>query len=612
MDQSVSKPFFLTIIPVIHSFIHSEIVHAALDRVSFVVQKQGEVNDALSISGSTISSISKDWGLPITQEICGLEGVSSTDDVSEISVRNKKALKTQMSSDGSMIISRETETSDPIPIIASESWKLSGALAVGVKKISPSQDTGIQIGIRDSLDGRVLYVSDIRKSSPFAQTPLRAGDVILSINDVGLVQNANVFDAYSALEKAGDEISILVRKSSESLNEFLNSHKEIATDHSQRSNPFTAEEKTSAAVSQTIQRNFSTSGSEGSVGVEHKGMSIPYSKEKNGPTSSHLKYPSPGGESFVFYEKAYGTSQDGYNSSKKIKIVKSHPQESIGLELTPVETERGKVLLVTNIFPRSKAANTKIQVGEAILAINGVDFRCHPDAEKALATIRRARKNVNIEVHQLSLYPLEISSDDPNQQDNSTSHERNNDENVRPRVFCSNDHMIYQTCTPKIAGKLLGIRSIWGLRRKDESIFMKSSRKNDVSEAPVPNDHSKVWIRVTKEHPSEKVGISFATLEKNLVVTNVSPSGLLRGTPILPGDTVLSINRVDFRVDPDARYAFELVSMATDEVLFEVLKTGYTVDVDTIESISCLGRHFGCRRKKRQEHIVRLLRHERR
>jgi predicted metalloprotease with PDZ domain len=581
--------------------------------VTFVVQKQRETDDARSISGSTISSISNYWGLPITPVTGELEGVSPPEDVSFL---HKNAVTTKMASDGSMIISKETETLEPVPSTASESWKLSGALAVAVKKRSPSQNNGIQIGIRDASNGRVLFVSDITKSSPFAQTPLRPGDVILSINDIDLEQNADVVDAYSALGKAGDEITILARKSSESLNEFLLNRKVLATAYSSSSTPRTVEEKPTVPVPVTSQRSSPASRSKGSTVIEREEMSSLHSREQIGPTSNRQKSPCPTGESFVFHEEAYGASLNGYNSSKEIRITKSHPQESIGLDLTPVRTKWGNFLSVTNIVPDSKAATTNIRVGDVILAINGVDFRDYPDVERALATIKRARTNVNIEVQHQSLYPFEISQKVPNILDNVTIHEHDNIGVVRTRTFDSNDDFIAQTCTLKIAGKSEN-QSMQGELLKDENMTKTvGGRRNAVSEAkdvdfsaPAPKQR-KLWVRVAKEHPSEKVGISFATLEKKLVVTNVSPSGLLRGTPVLPGDTILSINRVDFRVDPDARSAFDLVSMAAEEVLFEILKTGYRVDVDTIESRSCLRRNFGCRQKKKQEYVVRLIPHE--
>jgi C-terminal processing protease CtpA/Prc len=586
-----------------------DIVLAATDRVTFVVQKQGINDDSRSISGSTISSISRDFGYASTPERSGAKAGTQTSCTDEI-------LEKKMAPDGSMILSKETDISEPVVIKANESWKLSGALAVAVKLTSANQNPGIQIGTRETSIGRVLYVSEISQTSPFAQTPLRVGDILLSINDIDLEENADVVGAYSALGNSKDEISIVARKAAESLNEFLYERKERTKAFCERKAVRSTQANLVNNSPDKSQRSSSTSGSRRTKPVERTESD----QQKNKETSivKPQTKSDPGNDSFEFDEESYGASLNGYNSSKQIKIVKSHPHESVGLDLEPIETDWGKLLTVANILPNSKAAKTPIKVGDAILAINGVDLRDSPDVEAAFSVIKRARSEVIVDIQQLSLYPIEVSSADSKPQDNITILAHDTVGVVRTRTFDSNDDFIAQTGTLKIAGRLdnTSVSGDWTENAPEidanrEALVIPASSLADGG-SPTPNPpkkHRKVWVTIRKEYPSEKVGITFAALEKRLIVTNVSPSGLLRGTPVLPGDTILSINGADFSVDPDARYAFELVCMAPEEVLLEVLKTGYAIDAKNHDSKSCLRRPFGCGQKKTQEYAVRLERY---
>ena len=211
---------------------------------------------------------------------------------------------------------------------------------------------------------------------------------------------------------------------------------------------------------------------------------------------------------------------------------------------------------------------------------------------------------MNIEIQQLSLLPGDTSSKEVNFNEEITILESDNVGVVRTRTFDSNDDFLAQTETLKIAGKIDGDDAY------NSSTSMRSlgspQLKTAQRTAPLEDDKAslasqrskkcrKVWITVVKEFPREKVGITFATIENKLVVTGVSPSGLLRGAPVLPGDTILSINGVNFSRDPDAEYAFAMVSRTPGELLFEILKTGYVIGVGKAQPKSCLGR-FACNR----------------
>lgn len=588
----------------------SDIVHAAPDRVTFVIQKQSDSDDGRTISGSTISSISKDWGFASTPDRGGAAGQGHSRDEEK-----GEFLERRMTSDGSMILSKETDVSEPISGKANESWKLSGALAVSVKKSSTDPNPVIQIGTREASSGRVLFVSNISPSSPFIHTPLRIGDILLSINDIDLEQNVDVVGAYAALGKSDDEVSIVARKAAESLDEFLRNRKEIIKVHACRL--CGENEATSVKTSQETSQKGASSNK--SLGSKKEQQREDQTNIKCAQRTQQNRIHDVRSKSFEFEEESYGASFNGYNSSKMIKITKSHPQESIGFDLVPVATEWGNLLTISDITPRSQAAETPIRVGDAILAINGVDLRVHPNVESALSVIKRARTDVNIELQQLSLYPTDFPSKESSLKECTTILEPDNVGVVRTRTFDSNDEFLKQRETMRISGNVdhhppRNARLKEDSDPKDPRVEKPTAPTNldivgDDIGPPKTKQHRKVWVAIKKEFPNEKVGISFASLERRLIVTNVSPSGLLRATPVLPGDTILSINGVDFSRDPDVKYAFELVSGAVEEVLLEILKTGFPVNVESDTTNKCLWRKFGCGQRTKQEYAVRLERY---
>jgi C-terminal processing protease CtpA/Prc len=572
-------------------------VKSAEDRVTFVVQKRRDADDHQSVAGTTISSVSRDWALPYTPDRSGqstVEGGESKDE----------STKRRMVEDGSLVIIKESTITEPIPVKANESWKLSGAIVVVVKMKSSSHNPGLRLGTKETSTGRVLHIADINPSSPFTNTPLRVGDVVISINNVDLQDNADVVDAYSALGKSKDEIAVVARKSEESLTEFLEDRKARVKPYAgvkSRERVFEATPVVEPSNSHQI------SPAERPIGSTLKKIEV---------TSLPDEMPAPSlcDTSFEFDEESYGASLNGYNSSKLIHIAKSYPQESLGLDLSLVSTEWGALLTIVRISPYCKAASTGIRVGDAILAINGVDFRENANVEQAQSVIKQARKDVDIEIQQLSLRPTTIPEKQTNFNDGITILESNNVGVVRTRTFDSNDDFLTQSETLKIAGKV---------DKEDPYNSSASMRSLDIpmvrrtqSSTPKEDDRSslalqrtkkfrKVWITVVKEHAREIVGISFTTIQNKLIVTDVSPSGLLRGAPVLPGDTILSINGVNFSRDPNAEYAFALVVRAPKELLFEVLKTGYVIGVDKVEPKSCL-RRLACNRSRKDQGVMYL------
>jgi len=109
---------------------------------------------------------------------------------------------------------------------------------------------------------------------------------------------------------------------------------------------------------------------------------------------------------------------------------------------------------------------------------------------------------------------------------------------------------------------------------------------------------------VTKEYQGQKVGIGVERLNNKLVVTEVSPRGLLRNAPLVHGDTVLSINEVSFRNNPSAKEAFLVVNDAPEKVTFEILKTEHFDHVisNGVSRKSCVSVPFFCSRQRKVDH----------
>ncbi|KAL3919830.1 MAG: hypothetical protein SGILL_003555 [Bacillariaceae sp.] len=602
-----------------------EIVKSAQDRVTFVVQKQrggggggsgggfgGEVNNnddaQSSIGGTTISSVSrvsKNWTLSSTPErnVSRRGAVASELAVSEDA---SSSMRRKMMSDGSMVMMKDASISDPIPIKANESWKLSGAIIVVVKMKSSTQNPGIGLGTKETPFGRVLHVADITPTSPFAKTPLNMGDIILSINDVNLEENADVVDAYSALGKSKDEVRVVARKSEESLMKFLEERKsrgKAGIDEKSNSKREVAvlPQVSLDPVSSVVQeRSAPPSSPNGTNPPRLAVSSVP----------SETPDQTPREKSFEFDEESYGASLNGYNSSKLISIAKSLSHERIGLDLASVSTEWGTLVTVAGITPNSKAAATNLRVGDAILAINGIDFRENADVERAHSVINRARRDVNIAIQQLSLLPADVPAEQSDFNEEITILESNDVGVVRTRTFDSNEDLLAGSKNLKIAGTLDEQETI-DVSTRSRSLaghwqmpIQQQEDEDDDGKASLPSLRSrrarKVWVTLVKEHSREKVGITFAAIEDKLIVTDVSPSGLLRDAPVCAGDTILSINGFNFRGDPDAQYASALVAKAPDELLFEILKTGYAIGHDKAQSKSCLGR-MACSRSKEQD-----------
>jgi C-terminal processing protease CtpA/Prc len=625
-----------------------DIVTAATNRVTIVMQKKFEMDDYQSATETSISSMTKgissfvyDKNQPnsfkrnMSSTSASIEGTETINDSLDTSKEgnesseatfNKLSRREKMIGDG-LLVSENSEITEPVSILINESWKLSGAIVVNVKEMNHSDEPGLRMGIKETSNGRVLFVSDIIPSSPFAKTPLRIGDIILSINNVSLHENVDVVNAYAALGKSGNRITVVAKKGQESLNDFLLDG---------RREPVIQKDEIILNDRKIISTPSST-GTAGTAGTTKSGtttissqdeatFNISNFKEKNkirqeqvGNSPQSVKntipfHPSSKTDQLEFDEESYGASLYGYNSSSSIRIVKNASStEDVGFEIREVNTEWGRLLTVAKITPLSLVSTTHLKVGDAILAINDVDFRKNPDVERAASLLKISHGEVCIEYQKISRYLSAVPVDSYEQKEVPM---KNKDlasvGNSSELISRSGQVAMPILEEAEVNGKSLSMKSsITNDQQRGREVHSMERGSKGQENSNRQRQHlmkvkrQKIWITVTRGK-GQKVGINLATLNGKLVVTKVSSSGLLRNAPLMTGDTILSINRVDFRLNPNAKEASLLVNDAPKHITFEILKTGYDSNdkSDGVGTKTCVLGSFLCvtGRRRRVNH----------
>eukprot|EP00536_Pseudo-nitzschia_multiseries_P012155 jgi/Psemu1/290108/fgenesh1_pg.448_\ len=547
-----------------------EIVTTATETITIVVQKNVESNDTQLATPSTDGNI----------HMLYPEKAERIDDDNEVFSNNKVRKREKIAGDGSMLISKDTEIKGSVSITTNESWKLSGVIVVNIEKSHPSEKPGIRLGIKETATGRAIYISKMSQSSPFTKTPIRTGDVILSINNMSLHNQDDVVDAYSALGKSGKRITLVAKKGGESLNDFLldERRQEVVSKGKNRS----GEASTNSLVTAHTVGTTISGGSERAesffssepvkdmltdeiITFKPKRMGENNAQKDDVDNASRaVSTMSTSCDDFEFDEQSYGASLFGYNASSSVTIAKKSPDEDIGVGMLVITTEWGRLLVVSNIAPRSVACDTDLKVGDAILAINGTSFRRNPSAAKASSLVRDAPRVVRIEFQKLSSFSPAVPVDP-----NTSKIEK---------VEKSEEHKSMPTKSPESQTS----QTLEKLIRKERPTFsggplssgkQKEGESHSSPKRPKSSEkRQKLRIIVTKESKGQDVGIGLKVLNNDLIVTKTSSKGLLRNAPLVYGDVVLSINGVSFRNDPDANEALKVVKDTLGQVTFEILK----------------------------------------
>jgi len=576
-----------------------EIVTTATGKITIVVQKGIESDDTQSATQTTISSISKDFSSFTDGNSHGLKPPKSN-----LNSEGKVRKREKMAGDGSMLISKDTEIKGPVSITTNESWKLSGVIVVNIEKSYPSENPGIRFGSKETPAGRVIYISEMSPSSPFTNTPIRTGDIILSINNMNLY-NTNVIGAYSALGKSGQRITLVAKKGGESLNDFLLDGRGQSVNQEGKSlsgQPSIISLVTAGTVGTTISggsERGESSFSEESLDDTLTDGVISFSPNRIRESNTQKKSfstPSTTRDDFEFDEQSYGASLFGYNASSTITIVKTYRDEDVGLELMVISTEWGRLLAVSRISPRSLASDTDLKVGDAILTINGTSLRRNPSVERASSLVRGAPRLVTIEFQKLSSFSPAVPMDRTELQVK---------ENETPKLKSTNSP---ESHTSQSLEELLGKEKLFfsggplSSGQQKEGEFQSSPCRPKSS-----GKRQKLRVIVTKEYKGQEVGIDVQVVNDNLIVKKVSSKGLLRNAPLVYGDTILSINGVSFKNDPDVEEAVKVVKNAPRQVAFEVLKTKNIYDEKSDEKTkSCVPKLLFCSRRKEEEKVNSL------
>ncbi len=426
---------------------------------------------------------------------------------------------------------------------------LNGELAVLVKKTRRNQMVGLKLERKRSHRGRdELVVSQVLPSGLFARTPLSVGDQILSINGVDFSERADTAEALSIFSKAEEDVMIRAWKSREWI------------------------ERRQQRLAQTRQL------------VET------------------FTIPPPKCVSPEFDDSSYGGSTFGYQSAKKLTLKNFAESERLEFAVKCHHTHFGALLVAQGVSPSSRLAAIGLQNGDVILSINGVDLRKEGDTSRAMNLIQSSDGSIEIEYQRLG-----------------DSYDEEESQIQRQESFAEDGTKCIRTETRNPDGSIsVMIEEIGPGNPVDVGIGDRSSlsRQSDVSVTSGRDGslNHRSWnsssftlnkledvkaskplfITVYKTSPSQDVGIRLEASGDGLHVKTISPSGLLVGKPILPGDKILSINSHDFRTSRNVRKAKSIISQSTKVVSFEILKATALSGVDTMEYDATKNRRRPC------------------
>ena len=599
-------------------FLLSGIVSSATKNITIVAHEsldgndsQSEVNDSNSESAAqtTISSISKDQSsftysegyppkyeenLNLFRSVEGPDSFARESDKKRFGAK-AAAKRGAMTMDGSMLLTKSLEISEPIPIKTNESWKVSGVIVVNIEKnASVIGDPGLHIGTKKTSSGLILYVADISPSSVFKRTSLRIGDIIISINSVSFFDHPDIFDAYSALGKPGKRITLVAKRGEKSLNDFLLDRKGQA-DLPQTKSP--GRKSISTALTAQTSGAMASVSEESAQYLKNDGTrshnSTLSGNRSNAESTKHGETRTLSGKDNESLESADAKKgneinlDEMSNPSCHITITKNTHDDPIGLDVAKVATGWGMLLAISKIVPGSKASLTELKVGDVILTVNGTSFRNNPDLLSVISLVREAQRQVCIEFQKLSSFSQAIQLDlqkslsmlemaEQSQKSTSMNRSVENQGGEQEYKMTSNSLLLH-----------------------DEG--GESKQKGSTK-------RQKVLVTVTKDHPGQKIGLDFALLDDKLVVTDVSPKGLLRNAPLVYGDTILSINGVSFQQEPIPKEAYDLIKQARKKVTIEILKVQYAHNNaisganNGVSTKSCIPATLICGRRKKIDH----------
>ena len=561
-------------------------VRNAKEKITFVVRRPEDDNFTADLQLPSLPHAEPNNQTVTTTETWNDDGsvmVSKEEFDDAGSVRNKRIHKRMINPDGSITVSTDEHSLDGTAprMLVNESINISGTMRITVTKQSKDERLGLQLLTREGSGGRVLFISKIDPNGLFGRTPLRVGDVVLSVNSFSFQDNADAGLASSVIRSADKDITIVARKSESSLHDFL--------------------------LNQANRM---------------------YSSETNSRASESAHFRPPSNSA----EDAYDTPIEGKNKTMEVTFRKKHPSDRVGISMATRNTKLGNFLVVTSISPNGAAANTELKAGDVILSVNGVDFEEDPDTEHAARVIRLASDVVDIKFQRISGWrPAAAENSRPKKtqitqtilpggervvktetlkEDGTTTVKI--EEFIPPQGIhlplplgrtesdISGLHSLdmseasvaasYDESMLRMRGDRVGVERgksgvAWGTAIGGSPARSRAdSDPNRPAHRILPEVDSKSFKPTTivafKTDPDQEVGLVLDNVKGSLVVAKISPTGMFAGKPILPGDRVVSVNSISFRDDPDVSMAQALIDNAYQEVRVEILKSEKGADKD--------------------------------
>ena len=519
-----------------------------------MIQKRSSDEDFHSVDD--VSDVSQKYAISMRlmeadrQQDAGVDDVPSQDRKDRIqigmiemgeSITNKSTKRMFLNSDGSISIVTDRLHHSKNPVVSRESFNVSGDVILSVKKKSREQKVGITIMERKVFDSTSLVVSNISTDSLFVGSPLSVGDTILVVNDQDFRDNSSAHDVIRAIRTAMGELTICVRKSSEGLQNFLETARKVLVD----------ERKEPVKVKQQLR-----TGSE---------VNLRSSKE------------------LEFDDISYDGSIGSYHGSRSVSLRKSYPGEDLGIELVESRYGTAAVLVIAKIFPRPYSGSNRLQPGDVILSINGMSFQEQPDAQLAEKELRDARSEVRIEYQRLRVKIQSAPVVEKKSGRNKVKTVDSTTEEESPSDLSIDSVGDARSVDVSALGSYLGgiSRDVRSFSDEDDLDVKDDEPRSVASSQSTPSQITMSVLRrptvqfitVSKSSPDQEVGLAMKVVHGALRVTEVSPTGLLAGKPILPGDTVAAINGKSFIANPDAQEAAKIVSNALTVINFEIKAT---------------------------------------
>jgi len=546
-----------------HNFAPSEIVREAPDKVTFVVMKSKEAmsNDSFdeyslpSLPNEKIQQVVNQDGSRVrTREVANNDGSQTIIEEffdAEGRKKNQTTRRRWLAFDGSW---RDASFS---------SVDANGRMMVHVRKSIRTEIIGLRLESRRTHRGpNTIVVSQVFPSGMFARTPLSVGDHIVTINDIDFAVKPNLELALRTLSRAVDEIKVVAMKPSDWI------------------------ERREQRISQPRQL------------VETFTIDPPRS------------------QAYQFDVSAYDDSVFGYNSTKKVSLKDISASERLGMIVVSQYTRLGVLLVVKDVARSSRLATSGLRNGDVIVSINGIDMKSEPDAGRAMSLIQNSIASLDIEYQRIGnlieedakAFPVaRLENFLPDGTKTMRTETRNPDGSILVRI---------EEVGPAIPVDA-ALTTFDAAERSSPDIHRVSPGASDgikgkgsnfvASPSKLSRGHLEpVTFTVNKLNMSQSVDMDLTVVNGALCVARVGRNSLLLGKPLLPGDTVLEINKHNFRKNPSLRQAQAVLSNPTNTFTFTILRTSLHKGIQRDKPVSLTPKKkvsincFKCGKKSRK------------